>query len=79
MKHNVVYNIKAGVIKKDRTGEFAENTLNMHEDTYKPSVMSNKKLLSQICFSSYKHCMSCENIGYCEYGNEAVRRKLKHA
>jgi hypothetical protein len=52
------------------------NSIKMYEESYKPSVMPNRKLLKALCWPNYKMCEKCENIGYCEYGNEAVRRRL---
>lgn len=76
MKHNLIYNIKGGVVKPVSVGETSDSKFNLKEETYKPALMSDKKLLREICWRSYKKCESCDNYIVCEFGREAVRRKL---
>lgn len=73
MKHSDVYKIyKGGMKMRSDKGRVSE------DDIFKPSKMSNKKLKKNLCepICSYKQCISCEILGVCEYGNEAVRRKI---
>lgn len=74
MKYNEIHKI---VYQQEKVIVFGRPK--EYESTFKPSLMSDSKLKKELCgpSHSYKQCRACENIGWCEYGNEAVRRSKK--
>ena len=64
-----------GVTRANKCGY--TNTLTRNRpDMYTPSLMTDKELKRELCGPAHnaKQCVCCECIGWCEYGNEAVRR-----
>lgn len=69
MKNNDVHKIVTGEMKVNNAREAFRT-----EQSYKPSVMCDRTLKSNLCHHSYKGCIGCETLGWCEYGKEAIRR-----
>lgn len=69
MRSNDVHKICKGVIKLNN-----EHAPHHDENSYKPSLMTDRKLKAQLCNHSHTKCIECEIYGWCEYGKEAVKR-----
>lgn len=72
MKNNLAIKVYRGVVKP------VPNESNTARGEYnsKPFMLTDKQLKRELCEPAHnaKQCIKCECIGWCEYGNEAVRR-----